>query len=309
MLVAWTDGTKTHLDTSASLAVYDHLGREKTATAGIALTQSPVFAVFPKNTFPKKMLQTPSPATTPTYCKPSPIVVQALWPRENISLSFSAYCVSSEKRESIPIFVYNFGPNTVSGTLRVTAPKGWVVQLPTSIKVKPGERKELALSVDCQAGSDALTDTVCINGDFGEDGSPVLSLRLMPQPSNLRVRSSLVLPQASQVVRWQPLVSLGGKMKLSAASSGGVLGDTKLGTGERWIYPIFQLRAEERPSTDIDALQFTLTAKKGDALFRAIFDEENGSSYVADLIVQPKQGGKSIEAIALINGSTHGAGW
>ena len=98
-------------------------------------------------------------------------------------------------------------------------------------------------------------------------------------------------------------------MKLSAALSGGVLVDAKFETGERWIYPIFQLRAEERASLDIDALQFTLTEQKGEGLFRAIFDEDNGSSYVADLIVQPKPGGKSIEAIALLNSSVHGAVW
>ena len=83
----------------------------------------------------------------------------------------------------------------------------------------------------------------------------------------------------------------------------------KIEKDERWLYPIFLLRTEERTSPDVDALQFTLTAQKGEGLFRAIFDEDNGSSYVADLIVQPKPGGKSIEAIALLNGSVHGAVW
>ncbi len=309
VLVAWTDGTGTHLNISSSLAVYDNLGRKKNTDTGIILTPSPIFAVFPKDTFSGKMLQIPQPAPTPAKGEPSHVVFQSLWPKENVSLSLSAYRISSEKRVSIPIFVYNFGTNTVKGTLGVKAPTGWIVKLPPRIKVKPGERKKLIMNVDCQTGSDALTETVCISSDFGGGISPVLSLRLMPHPSKLRVRSSQPLPQASQVVRWKPLVSQGGKMKLSAASSGGVLVDAKFGKGERWTYPIFQLRAEERPSKDIDALQFTLTAQKGDGIFRAIFDEDNGSSYVADLIVQPKPGGKSIEAIALLDGSIHGAVW
>ncbi len=194
VLAAWTDGSGTYLNISSSLAAYDNLGRKRTEDKDIVLTHSPVFAIFPKNTFSGKMLQIPQPAPTPAKGEPSHVVFQSLWPKENISLSLSAYHISSKKRESIPIFVYNFGTNIVSGTLRVKAPTGWIVKLPESIKIKPGERKKLLLSVDCQTGSYALIETVCISGDFGEAGSPVLSLRLMPQPSKLKVRSSLTLP-------------------------------------------------------------------------------------------------------------------
>lgn len=182
VLVAWTPAPQAHLGLAVPLAVYDHLGRAKKADAGIALTRAPVFVVFPKDTFRGILLQPPPPAPTPGDGKPSPIVLQALWPKDRVMPGRSAYGVSSEKRESIPVFVYNFGTNAVSGTLRVMAPAGWVVHLPVSIEIQPSERKELALNIDCRGGSAALVETLKIKGDFGASGTPVLSVRLMPLP-------------------------------------------------------------------------------------------------------------------------------
>jgi len=49
------------------------------------------------------------------------------------------------------------------------------------MEVRPGERKESALTVNCPAGSAGQTATIRIRGDFGAAGAPVLSLRLMPK--------------------------------------------------------------------------------------------------------------------------------
>lgn len=83
----------------------------------------------------------------------------------------------------------------------------------------------------------------------------------------------------------------------------------KLGPCDRWRYSVLQLRDDERSRPDIDALQFTRTAVEGQARFGAIFEEENGSSYVADVFAQRESGGKSIEAVAVLTGSTLVGGW
>ena len=53
---------------------------------------------------------------------------------------------------------------------------------------------------------------------------------------------------------------------------GGVLIEATTVEGDRWVYPIMELQAAERPAPGFDALGFTLTALEGEATFRVIFD-------------------------------------
>ncbi|HEY3324074.1 MAG TPA: hypothetical protein VGP72_26715 [Planctomycetota bacterium] len=315
VVVAWASSGEAKLPFLApikippKLAIYDHLGREKSvAGLDLALTRAPLFAVFPKGTFDAANLQKP-PQTPPLKTeKPSPIVLQALWPKKDVALSRSAYRISSEKAESIPVFAYNFGTESAKGALKVTAPEGWVAHVPDAVEIAAGERKELALSVDCRAGSSALVETLKISGNFSAAGDSVLSLRLMPTPAKLKEVGAAALLEAIKPERWQPSITQGSQLKLSS-DSGGMLVDAKLGGGDRWIYPVFQLRDEERPRDGISALQFTLTALEGKATFRVIFEEENGSGYVVDVSPTPQPDGKGLEVIATIADAHFGTGW
>jgi hypothetical protein len=309
VLVAWTASGAVKVQAPAPpVAVFDHLGRPRTAAgAELELRTAPVFALFAPGTFEKALEAPPAPAK-PLDGQPSPVVFQAVWPVARVALEQSAYRVSSEKVEGIPVFAYNFGTAKVTGKVQVKAPPGWVAGFPEQLELEPNERKELSLSVDCQAGSAALTEAVRIEGDFGAAGKAVLSLRLRPEPFKLRAGASLALPGAADAARWQPLVSGGSTLKIAPAEGGGVLVEAALGPGDRWVYPILPLAETERPGAGFNALCFTLTALEGEATFRVIFDEENGSSYVADLAVEPKAG-VTIEAVAPMLSAVHGAGW
>ena len=81
---------------------------------------------------------------------PSPVVFQAVWPQQRVAWPRSAYRISADKPEQIPLFVYNFGSQPVEGRLWVVAPKGWKLSLPDRVRVQCGERVESALAVDCE---------------------------------------------------------------------------------------------------------------------------------------------------------------
>jgi len=310
VLVAWTPGGEATLEQPAPpVAVFDLIGRTQTA-AGTALKIgiAPVFAVHEKDAFSKLKLEPPPVPPAAKTAKPSPVVLQALWPKDKVALNQSAYRISSEKADTIPLYAYNFGAEKAAGKLSVAAPEGWKVALPEQIELAPGERKELALSVDCREGSSALVEKLKVSGDFGPAGETVLALRLMAHPLTLREGAALKLTGADDPARWQPLVSGGSDLKITAADGGGVLVTAKLGPGDRWLYPILNLDGAERPAAGFGGLRVTLTAIEGQAQFRAIFDEENGSGYVADFTVQPKPG-ETVEAVAILADAQYGTGW
>ena len=313
VMVAWaTEGEEALELPVAPSALYDHLGRGRTVAQGetktaLKIGTTPVWAVFDKNAFATMALQSaPRPMRIKTE-KPSPIVLQVLASQKKTSQTLSSCEVSSEKPESLHIFAYNFGDRNFAGRFSVTAPAGWTVQFPSHVDLAPGERKELPLTVDSHSGSTALVETIRIQGDFGDAGEPVLSVRVTPTPFKLREGQAMNLSSAMNQSRWQPLNSGGSEMLLTN-SDGGILVKAKLNPGDRWVYPILTLNKEERPTADFDAFVVTLTAMEGEATYRAILDEENGSSYAIDFVPQPKPG-ETVEAIAILSAGIHGEGW
>jgi len=184
VLVAWAEGDKTTLPLPmAPSAVFDHLGRQRSGVAAsVELTSAPLFALFAEDAAAKFAVEAP-PAPAPRLeGEPSPVVFQAVWPQARTALEQSAYRVSAEKIEQVPIFAYNFSPNAVAGRLQVVAPKGWKVSLPEQVKVAPDERRELMLTIDLREAAALSRETVTIRGDFAGAGKPVLSLRLLGEP-------------------------------------------------------------------------------------------------------------------------------
>ncbi|HUU09134.1 MAG TPA: hypothetical protein VM431_01190 [Phycisphaerae bacterium] len=255
-----------------------------------------------------KMKLTPPPATPPRLPgKPSPVVLQAVWPKERVALSRSAYRLSSKQAETIPVYAYNFSDQPVEGTLGVAGPEGWHLTLPRKVAVAAGDRAHLELTVDARGVAPRLTETVRIAGDFGPAGRPVLSLAVMPEPRTFPKGRNLPVPGADRADRWVPQASGGSSLTVKADGQA-MLVEATLGGGDRWVYPRMELADDQRPPPDAVGVQATLTLLEGEAVFRTVFTEANGSGYAVDFVTQPERG-KTVETVALFADGTHGAGW
>jgi len=81
------------------------------------------------------------------------------------------------------LYVYNFGKETCAGALRIVGtPQGWHVDLPPTVQLAPGERKQLSLRIEPGAATDDAVK-VRIVGDFPGVGRPVLSVRFVASKS------------------------------------------------------------------------------------------------------------------------------
>jgi hypothetical protein len=183
VLVAWAKEGETEITLpEAPPAAFDHLGRAIAgAAAALKLSPAPVFAVLPAGTAAKMVLEAPPAAAAKLEGEPSPVVLQATWPKERRALDKSAYRLGTEKVETIPVHVYNFAPEAVEGNLSTVIPEGWHIQLPAHVKVGAGQRVELALVVNCRAAASPMTQTIRIAGDFGKAGKPVLAIQILPE--------------------------------------------------------------------------------------------------------------------------------
>ncbi|MBI4323873.1 MAG: hypothetical protein HY674_01275 [Chloroflexi bacterium] len=308
VLVAWTTSGEATLELpTAPQSVVDHLGRERKGSTPLSLTSAPVFALLPEGTA-KKMLLNPPPKPAPCLeGEASPVVLQALWPEEKVSLRKSAYRISSEKAEAIPVYLYSFHSDAVRGRLRVTGPSGWKIAFPEQVELAPQERKELALTVDCRETTAQLVEKVRIEGDFGPAGRPILSVRVMPEPIKVSDQNSVAIPAANEAKRWQPNIAGNGRLVLTNTEAGLVIEAEPLGA-DRWVYPTISLGTGERPPSGSVALSFGFTLLEGNGQFRAVFDEQNGSSHAVEFSVQPGAG-QTIQAVAFLEEAVFGQGW
>jgi hypothetical protein len=202
VLVAWTsEGTFELAQADIPVAAYDHLGRRR-ETRGpkfciedpssrlgrmiqrvlpLQLSGAPVLAVYVAGAFAKTPLDPPPPAAQrPPEMAPSPVVLQAVWPKERVDLGRSAYRIAVRKAETVPVYVYNFSAKPVEGTLEVAGPSGWKLNFAKTVQIPPGDRVQLPLTVEA-AGAAAEGATLRIQGAFGPAGQPVLSLRFAPE--------------------------------------------------------------------------------------------------------------------------------
>ncbi len=180
VLVAWTTKGEATLGLPVTAeAMFDHLGRTRDAATTLGLTTAPVFAVLPAGTAKRLTLTPPPPAPAFAKGEPSPIVLQALWPKDKIDLKKSAYRIAFGQVETIPVYIYNFSSRTAQGRLRV---QGGVCKasLTNEVELAPQERRELALVLDGRDATPGPAEILTITGDFESAGKPVLSLRLVP---------------------------------------------------------------------------------------------------------------------------------
>jgi hypothetical protein len=179
VLVAWTTSSVTTLYLPpAPREILDHLGRAQAIERELRLTSAPLFAVFRRGSARQFSLAPPSKPPPFRKAKPSPVVLQALWPEGQIDLKLSAYRFLTGAPVRVSLFVYNFGRDRLRGQLHVTAPDGWRVTLPEMLELAPQERRELTLLAEETAPPMDSPAVIRISGDFGRAGKPVLSFRL-----------------------------------------------------------------------------------------------------------------------------------
>ncbi|NLE37922.1 MAG: hypothetical protein GX621_07845 [Pirellulaceae bacterium] len=184
VLVAWANQSDAKLTLPLAFPRrFDHLGRRKKADEDAALTLSaaPVFAVLPIEDAARVVIEPPPAAAPVLDGKPSNVVLQAVWPRDQVELDLSAYRLAVEQPQTIPVFVYNFGDEPAEGRLTVEGPTGWGVSASESVKVAPNQRVPIRLTVEPRDADPKQPQPVAIHGDFGPAGQTVLSLPLLPK--------------------------------------------------------------------------------------------------------------------------------
>lgn len=182
VLIAWAAAGQPELTLPREpRAVFDHLGRPATKAAKVKLTAAPIYILFPAGTAAKMDLEPPPAPAAAKAGQASPIVLQCTWPKARVALDRSAYRVSVQKPETVPLAVYNFSDKPAEGTLTVAGPAGWRVEAPAKVAVGPGERKVLDLVVDCKGAAGGTAGTVTVTGDFGPAGKPILSVDFLTE--------------------------------------------------------------------------------------------------------------------------------
>ena len=183
VLVLWdAQGTSRLTLPLAPHAVFDHLGRECPTAKDLDLTSAPLFVLMPKGAH--KRLTTAPPPAAPKRLKgkPSPIVLQSIWPAEQTDLKRSAYRVRAGKRTIVSAFAYNFSAKPVKGRLSVEAPAGWNVEVADVLDLPANARHDVPLVITVPGRAEGSPAVIRVTGDFGGAGRALLSLRLLPQP-------------------------------------------------------------------------------------------------------------------------------
>ncbi len=314
VLVAWSEKAGSTLKLAGKVeAEFDHIGRAvpiPDADGELRLDRGPVFVVLAEGSDSGLALEPPPAPPELLTQTPCPVVLQAFAPRERVVLGRSAYSISSKQSQGLSIYAYNFSDQVVRGELAVTAPEGWKVVCADAVELNPGDRKELPLTIGGKIGPAAIVQTVRITGDFGAAGRAVLSVRLYPDPLNLPMAGSPAVPGCDDVNRWDPSTSNGSQIKLSAGPEGrGISVDARLGEGDRWIYPSYDLADGERPGPKVKAARFRLTALEGQAQYRLIVVEESGACYAGLPVLQPQLGRTDEVLVMLEQDAQFGSGW
>ncbi len=184
VLVAWSsNGTPSLSLPEMPSQIFDHLGREKTVSKDLTLSPAPVFIVLPGHSPQKLRLVPPPPLPVRLDGKPCTIVLQSLWPEAKTDLKHSAYSIPSQQKVEIPIYAYNFGPQSVSGRIAVENCSGCEASLAADVFIAPMERKELALVLNSTALHTNDLGKVRLYGDFGHAGKAVLSVWFVNEAS------------------------------------------------------------------------------------------------------------------------------
>ena len=285
VLVAWTaKGTETITLPATPVAVFDTIGREqKPVGTTCQVTNAPVIALFPvglQNQFEYEPASAPPPRVEG---KPSPVVLQAVWPAEKSTWPWveglhSHYWIGSNGPEKMPVALYNFGDKEAQGHLTVRGPKDWRISIQQEVAIKPMERVELGLTYDLSRAAHRTREAVKIEGDFGPAGHAILSLRLLPLlPA--KPRAVRDMPALMDAKRWQSYGPRETTFTVAKVPEGILVEIDRGQSKERWFQASLNLGPQERPSELENALLLPVKFMEGEASLSVRLAEENGRGF------------------------------
>jgi hypothetical protein len=168
----------------------DYLGREVAIDKSLQLSSSPVYLLLPEGTCDALPLTRPALAER-REDHPIQVVLQCVMPRgtaKNVSKVPWAgeyeYVVQPGQTYQVPFYVYNFGNETLRGTVSLHCENDTCQASPTEweLEVEPMGRKELIAEMtfaERDAAADEPEHWITLRGDFGETVHPVLALRVV----------------------------------------------------------------------------------------------------------------------------------
>jgi hypothetical protein len=207
----------------------------------------------------------------------------------------------------MPIEIYNFSDKEVEGDIQLLTPANWTGRFAETVRIPAGGVVEEFLSLRPEGNASEPPDVVRLEGNFGPAGRPVLSFRASAERFDARQFEAQPIPAAMLPQRWQPVVSGTGSMKITPAD-GGLLIEGLPGSRNRYVHPKLELTSDERMDQDCVGVEVQLQLIEGKGTFYVIFEQGNGSSYLANFDQQPATG-ESIEGIARVDLATWGSTW
>lgn len=287
VLVAWGEGARWPLPSDLRIdAVFDHLGRPLGNQAPLTLEDDAVFVLLPPGESSKLTLEPPPARSAHREGKPSPVVLQLSLPAQTTRLGNQAHELDPGARSELPLYVYNFGAQRVSGALEVEeAPPSWHVQAGAKpVQIEPMGRVKVAASVSMPAtGRELLSGAwIKVRGDFGDAGRPVLAFRLASDLNKLRPTEKLPIEAGDDPANWEDNIVAQGVMSRHAAQPAGVLFEMQFADTDPWAYPRLRLKETDVPKGDFDGLALTVSVLEGTGTVRVQFIEESGAAYLAD---------------------------
>lgn len=309
VIVAWSQEGKVALPLASAkvLQAFDFLGRPLAVPATLEGGTDPIYLIFPPGAERQWPLTAPPSLPPRATNKPCPVVLQAAIPPERVRLSDSACRLAHGETYEVPFFVYNFGAQAITTRLKIAAPASLKVEAPTEpFTLQPMERHAITVRVGEGQGPMPLgVIPVRFSADCGTRGQALAVLRFMLPIEEIEPAKSLTLKSATNLANWRKNQSAG-QMNLEIAD-GGVLVDSTLQPGDRWVYPVLTPLAAERPLGDWDGVAFTIVPLAGQGQYRTMFDEENGATYLEDVdFPKTLEMGKPYRAVILFKRSNWG---
>lgn len=287
VLIAWDDAGESALPGALPVeAVFDHIGRAQGNRNPATLGPEPVFLLLPKGAADRLELE-PPPEPAPHRDGPvSPVVLQLSLPAQTTRLATQSHQIEPGVQTELPLLVYNFGPEPVSGALKVVdLPSKWQVQVASEpVKIDPMGRARVQARVTMPpTGRELISGTwLKLRGNFGAAGSPALAFRLAPDLTKLRPAEVRQIAAADDAANWQDNIVAQGVMSHRAAQASGVLFEMQFADTDPWAYPRLPLSAADVPGDDFDALALNIGVLRGSGTVRVQFIEQSGAAYSAD---------------------------
>lgn len=180
-------------------AMYDTIGRKfppGQTSANVQFGTSPQFIVLPAGTVSASSalragLTPPPPGLAVTAHQPSPVVLQAIFPNEqmvrgtrhfgNTYLPLSMEHLRAQTQQNIQLIAYNFSNHPIAATFSVQAPNGWRSSIQSGpVTLPPMGRVPIALQVSPAMGSIGTPGAVTIHASGSGVGTAVLEFTALP---------------------------------------------------------------------------------------------------------------------------------